>query len=285
MEVVEGIEPLRRRLDAERRVGRTVGLVPTMGSLHAGHRSLLDAARRENDVVVATLFVNPTQFGPGEDFAGYPRDLAGDRAVLEAAGTDVLFLPSVAAMYPDGPERQSIWIEPGSLAAHLCGTSRPGHFRGVTTVVAKLLNMVEPDHLYLGQKDAQQAAILARMVRDLGFPVTVRILPTVREQDGLAISSRNAYLSPGERAQAPALRHALLRAREMVAGGERDVRCLIAAVEGTIAEEAPEARIEYISVVDGATLQPLDRVEGDVLIALAVYLGTARLIDNIEVSA
>ncbi|HZU14590.1 MAG TPA: pantoate--beta-alanine ligase [Chloroflexota bacterium] len=284
MDVVEDVSELRRRVGAERCAGRTIGLVPTMGYLHAGHRSLLDAARRDNDMVVASIFVNPTQFGPGEDLASYPRDLKRDHAVLDAAGTDLLFLPSAADMYPDGAGAQAIWVEPGALAGNLCGASRPGHFRGVATVVTKLLNMVQPDTLYLGQKDVQQAAILRRMVRDLAFPVSVRVLPTVREPDGLALSSRNAYLTPEERAEAPALKRALDCALAMIGTGERDVARLVAGMEEVIRRDAPDGRIDYISVVDAATLQPVVSLQGDVLIALAVYLGKARLIDNAEIT-
>jgi pantoate--beta-alanine ligase len=262
--------------------GHSVGLVPTMGFLHEGHRSLVRAARRENDLLVMSIFVNPTQFGPSEDFEHYPRDGDRDRTLASGWGTEVLFTPTVEEMYPAGPGGQQVWVEPGSLADHLCGSSRPGHFRGVATVVAKLFAMLEPDRAYFGQKDAQQLAIVRRMARDLGFPVDVRAVPTVREEDGLALSSRNVYLSPQQRAQAPILRRALLEAAEGVENGERNPVAIEAMVRSRISTGAPGARIDYVSVVDGETLQPVRGPIGDeVLIALAVYFGRTRLIDNI----
>jgi pantoate--beta-alanine ligase len=265
--------------------GQSVGLVPTMGYLHEGHRQLMAAARADNDLVVTSIFVNPTQFGPTEDFERYPRDIDRDRTLAADWGTDLLFTPTLEEMYPGGPAGQQVWVEPGSLAEHLCGASRPGHFRGVATVVTKLFTMLEPDRAYFGQKDAQQLAILRRMVRDLGFPVEIRAVPTVREEDGLALSSRNVYLDRDQRAQAPVLRRALLEAAESVENGERDPEAIEIMVRSRINVGAPGAGIDYVSVVDSETLQPLPGPIGrEVLIALAVYFGRTRLIDNITAS-
>jgi pantoate--beta-alanine ligase len=256
-----------------------------MGYLHEGHLSLVAAARRETDLVAVSIFVNPTQFGPSEDFERYPRDIVRDRDLAAAAGTDLLFVPSAAEMYPDGPEGQHIWVEPGSLAQYLCGASRPGHFRGVATVVAKLFAMLEPDRAYFGEKDFQQATIIRRMARDLGFPVEVRTVTTVREPSGLARSSRNVYLTDEEREQAAVLRQALLQAAKRIEGGERDPGAVEAAVRLRIASDAPTARVDYVSVVDAETLQPpAGPIDQDVLVALAVYFGGTRLIDNITAS-
>ncbi|HLJ68976.1 MAG TPA: pantoate--beta-alanine ligase, partial [Chloroflexota bacterium] len=221
LRLISDRDELSRELRAARAAERAVGLVPTLGYLHAGHAALMRQARAENDVVVASIFVNPTQFGPTEDFERYPRDLVRDRALAGAEGAAILFVPSVETMYPEGPENQRVWVDPGELARHLCGASRPTHFRGVATVVAKLFNMVSPDRAYFGAKDAQQAIIIRRMAGDLAFPVEVQVVPTVREPDGLALSSRNVYLSPAERAQAPALKHALDLARDRILAGER----------------------------------------------------------------
>lgn len=270
---------------AARCAGHAVGLVPTMGSLHEGHLNLIRAGLAENDLVVTSIFVNPTQFGPSEDYARYPRNLDRDRELAEAAGTDILFVPSVSEMYPDGDRGQQVWVDPGPLAAHLCGASRPGHFRGVATVVAKLFAMLEPDRAYFGGKDAQQAAIVRQMARDLGSPVEVRIMPTVREADGLALSSRNVYLSERERAQAPALHRALDEAAHSVGGGERRAEQLERGMREYIAREAPDASIDYASVVDAATLQPLGGlIDRPVLLAVAAYFGRTRLIDNVTAS-
>ncbi len=267
-----------RRARCER---RSVGFVPTMGYLHSGHVYLVEHARAENDLVVMSIFVNPTQFGPHEDFDRYPRDLAHDRVLAAERGVDVLFVPDNATIYPHGAEAQTIWIDPGPLADHLCGASRPGHFRGVTTVVSKLLNMVLPDRLYLGQKDAQQAVILTRMVRDLAFPTDVRIVQTVREADGLAMSSRNVYLSPREREQAVALWRSLEMAKTKIVSGERTVHRIESAMRDLIRGTAPLGRIDYLTIADLVTLEPLDEtLQGDALVALAVYFRSTRLIDN-----
>jgi pantoate--beta-alanine ligase len=275
---------LRRDLNAARCAGRSIGLVPTMGYLHAGHTRLMAEARRENDLVIASLFVNPTQFGPSEDFETYPRDLDRDRAIAAQNGVDLLFVPEPDTMYPGGPASQKIWVDPGELAENLEGASRPGHFRGVTTVVAKLFNLVNPDRAYFGQKDAQQAIIVTRMVADLAFPVSVRVVPTVREPDGVALSSRNVYLTSEERSQATALFAALQLARGLVDDGQRDPRLIERDMRGLIERAAPLARIDYLAVADLATLNPLNRpITSDALIALAAFFGQTRLIDNLIV--
>jgi pantoate--beta-alanine ligase len=255
-----------------------------MGYLHAGHARLMDGARRENALVVASIFVNPTQFGPAEDFERYPRDLAHDRSLALAHGVDVLFVPDAETMYPGGVGRQQVWIDPGDLAAGLEGAARPGHFRGVTTVVVKLINFVEPDRAYFGQKDAQQALVITHMVRDLAFPVEIRIVPTVREPDGLALSSRNVYLSTEERSQAHTLSASLQLARDLIARGERDPARLEARMRTHIESQAPLATIDYVTVADLAGLHPLqETIASDVLISLAAFFGQTRLIDNVIV--
>lgn len=276
--------PDEMRLTAEdaRRAGRSIGLVPTMGYLHEGHLELARHARRENELVVMSLFVNPTQFGPAEDFDRYPRDRERDSR-LAAPLVDVLFAPDVVTIYPDGPEGQQVWVDPGPLAEHLCGAARPGHFRGVATVVTKLFNMVRPDRAYFGQKDGQQAVIVSRVARDLAFPLEIRVIPTVREPDGLALSSRNVYLTPDERRQAPALFGALQAARRSIEEGERDAQRLERTVREHLGVEAPRARVDYVTVVDLEHIQPVTGEIGDALVAVAAYFGETRLIDNLIV--
>lgn len=275
---------LRNIVQRWQRKGESIGFVATMGYLHAGHLSLVEQARNENDRVVMSIFVNPTQFGPAEDFDRYPRDLGRDRKLAEQSGVDVLFAPTVETMYPGGAESQQLWVDPGPLAAHMCGASRPGHFRGVVTVVAKLFHLVQPDRAYFGQKDGQQALIITRMARDLSFSVEVRIVPTVREPDGLALSSRNAYLSAAERAEAAMLSRSLQLAREAMIAGERDAPRLEARMRAFITDNAPSARIDHITVADLDTLQPINgEIVGDAFIALAVFFGSTRLIDNMMV--
>ncbi len=279
MEIARTIAATRAAVAAARRAGRTIGCVPTMGALHAGHLSLVEAARRDGTFVVVTIFVNPTQFGPQEDYARYPRDEAGDLRQCEQAGANLVFLPSVEEMYPPGSVTT---VHVARLTATLCGPCRPGHFDGVATVVTKLLNIVQPDRAYFGRKDFQQLAVIRQMVRDLNTPVEIIGCPTVREPDGLAMSSRNAYLTPDERQRALALSRALIAAREAIVGGERDP----AAVEATmraVVEAARPTRIDYVSVVDPVTLQPIERIGGPVLAALAVWFGRTRLIDNVVV--
>jgi pantoate--beta-alanine ligase len=256
----------------------TVGLVPTMGALHAGHLSLVSRCRRETDHTVASLFVNPAQFGPREDLSRYPRDFEGDRRRLEEEGCALLFAPAPEEMYPAA---FGTWIEPGEVGAPLEGARRPGHFRGVATVVQKLFGILEPDRAYFGEKDAQQLAVIRSMVRDLDVPVAVVGCPIVREADGLAMSSRNRYLDPDDRRAAPVLFRALSRARDLWRGGERDAETLRAALRETLAAE-PRARVDYVSVADPGTFVELDRAEGPALLSLAVFVGGARLIDNVR---
>jgi len=257
--------------------GKKIGLVPTMGFLHEGHLSLVDMAKKSSDVVVVSIFVNPTQFGPDEDYNRYPRDLVRDKKLLRERGVDILFIPTVKDMYPNG---YTTYVEVEKLSSVLCGRSRPTHFRGVTTVVAKLFNIVKPDIAVFGEKDAQQAIIIKRMVRDLNFPIKIIIGPTIREKDGLAVSSRNTYLSEDERKDAPILYQALLLAKNLIENGERDVNKIISSMKKLIQKKG-SAKIEYISIVRKDTLEPIRWIQGEVLIALAVWFGKARLIDNI----
>jgi len=276
MQVITSVAALRQHLGEQRTAGKRIGLVPTMGFLHAGHLSLVDAARRECDVVVMSIFVNPKQFGPNEDFESYPRDMARDLCLAGDGGVDVVFTPEVSEVYPEGFQSE---VSVRGLTEPLCGASRPGHFNGVTTVVAKLFNMVGPDRAYFGQKDYQQAAVTQRMVTDLNMPLTVVVCPIVRESDGLAMSSRNAYLNPAERLAARVLWRALNVAESRLAAGERQAASLAAAVREVIAAE-PLARIDYVAVCDPQSLAPLEALPETVLVALAVYVGRTRLIDN-----
>lgn len=279
MEVLDRITGLRDRLDAERRQGRSIGFVPTMGYLHAGHASLIERAAASDDVVVATVFVNPLQFGAGEDLDAYPRDPEGDAALAEAAGCDLLVMPRVEEMYP-GPVLTSVAV--AELASTMEGASRPAHFAGVCTVVAKLFNLVGPDRAYFGEKDYQQLAIIRRMAADLSFPVEVVGCPTVREPDGLARSSRNVYLSPEERAAAPVLHRALCEGVAAVLSGESDAARVRATVEDVIRSE-PLGELDYVEVADPATLAPLEKCgQGDRIFG-AVRFGRARLIDNVAI--
>lgn len=275
MKTCRTVASLRRALAA--RAGARVGFVPTMGCLHEGHLSLVRASRRENDVTVVSVYVNPSQFAAGEDLERYPRDERRDAALLRREGVDVLFLPADAEMYP-APYRT--WVDVAGLDDKLCGRSRPGHFRGVATVVLKLLNLVRPQRAYFGQKDAQQALVIRQLLRDLHLRVRLRVLPIVRDADGLALSSRNLYLSPQERRAALALPKALRRARERVAAGERDARALRAAMAAEIARE-PLLQVDYIAVVRLDDLEEAAVVEpGNALVAVAVRAGRTRLIDN-----
>jgi len=261
--------------DARRR-GLLVGLVPTMGALHEGHRSLLRRARSECGWVAASIFVNPTQFGPNEDLARYPRPIERDLAICDEDGVDLVFTPSDEAMYLPN---HTTWVEVGELSQKMCGMSRPGHFRGVTTVVSKLFNIFAPDRAYFGLKDLQQVVVIERMVRDLNFPIEIVRCPTVREPDGLAMSSRNAYLSPEERKAALCLHEALLAFEQEVASGERRARVLMETMaEQVIAE--PRAILDYVAIVDARTLEDVEEVRGETAAALAVWVGNTRLIDN-----
>ena len=255
----------------------TLGLVPTMGALHAGHLSLVARARGENDRVAASIFVNPAQFGANEDLAAYPRTPENDLRLLESLGVDAVWAPSPGDVYPPGFQT---YVTVDDVSAPLEGARRPGHFRGVATVVAKLFNVFQPDRAYFGQKDAQQVAVIQRMALDLSFPVDVVVCPTVREADGLALSSRNVFLSREERRAAPVVHRALLAARAAFGSGERDAERLRAVLSGTLAAE-PLARPDYVSVSDAVTLRELERVTGPALVSLAVRFGETRLIDNV----
>jgi len=261
-----------------REAKRPLGLVPTMGYLHRGHLSLVDYARKENRALVVSVFVNPTQFGPQEDLAAYPRDMERDMALLEGGGTDVVFAPPVEEMYPPGYDT---WVEVDRLARRLEGEARPGHFRGVATVVAKLFNIVRPERAYFGQKDGQQAAVIGRMASDLNMGVQVVVLPTVREPDGLAMSSRNIYLTPEQRKAAPSLYCALSRVRELWQGGERDAERLRREARAMLEAEPLVEAIDYVSVADAETLEELDTVDRPAMVSLAARMGRARLIDNV----
>ncbi len=276
MQVVKTVAGVRELVAAWRRQGLTVGLVPTMGYLHEGHASLVRRALSECDRVVVSVFVNPTQFGPGEDLQSYPRDPAHDQALLEGLGAHALFYPAVEEMYLPGA---CTWVNVEGLTEGLCGKTRPTHFRGVCTVVTKLFNIVAPDRAYFGQKDAQQLAVVRRMVRDLNMNLEVVGCPIVREADGLAKSSRNTYLSPQERTAACVLSRALSAAQERIKAGERDASAIVAGMRRVI-EAEPLARIDYVEAVDALTLAPVTRIEGEVLFAMAVYIGKTRLIDN-----
>jgi pantoate--beta-alanine ligase len=257
--------------------GERIAFVPTMGALHAGHVSLLAAAREHGDRVALSIFVNPRQFGPNEDLARYPRDLAGDLAKAASVGTDVAFVPEVRDMYPPGAETV---VEVRELSQGLCGARRPGHFAGVATVVCKLFGIVRPHVALFGEKDFQQLAVIRRMVADLSLPVTIVGRPTLREQDGLAMSSRNAYLSPAERARAVAMFRGLSAARERFQAGERQASVLVAAALAEIA--ASMDRVDYAEIRDAESLRPLDRIEQPAVILAAAFLGTTRLIDNMR---
>ncbi len=276
------IAELRETVDEIRGKGIPIGLIPTMGALHAGHLSLIRAARSAGDFAVVSIFVNPAQFGANEDLERYPRDLRRDREMCEEAGAHLIFAPSEKEMYPEG---YCTWVEVvGGLAAGLCGRARPGHFRGVCTVVTKLLNSCAPDRAYFGEKDAQQLAVITRMVRDLDMRVKIVSCPTVREADGLAMSSRNTRLKPDERAQAPVLFRALSVAARRVKDGELNAAAVDVDVRSILAE-APLGEIEYVEIVRADDLTPVTRLEGECLIALAVRFGDVRLIDNIRVTA
>lgn len=262
---------------AEQRAGRRVGFVPTMGALHEGHLSLVRAARAQCDVVVVSIFVNPTQFGPNEDLAKYPRSFEQDKAMLESCGVSAVFYPSVEEMYPAGA---TTWVAVEGLSERLDGRSRPGHFRGVSTVVSKLFNIVQPQFAFFGQKDAAQVAVIRRMLRDLNFDVQIVVCPIVREQDGLAMSSRNAYLSAQERKQALILSRSLERVRRLHEQGETSPEKLSSAGKQVMAEE-PAVKVDYFEVVDPDTLEPVSDVTKGALVAVAAYVGTTRLIDNL----
>lgn len=280
MQIVTHIAELKQKIREARARGNTIGVVPTMGYLHEGHLTLMRRARTEQGFVIATLFVNPLQFGPTEDYAVYPRDLSRDSALAESTGINVLFAPSVDEMYPAGNGRTLTFVDVEKITTFLCGASRPGHFRGVATVVTKLFNITEADVAYFGQKDAQQVAVIRRMVADLNMNVKIVPVPIVRESDGLALSSRNQFLSPAQRQAGLVLFRSLTRARALLEDGERDSAVILSAMNELIRQE-PMAELDYIAIVDTQTLEPLKQISGDALVALAARFGKTRLIDNL----
>jgi pantoate--beta-alanine ligase len=280
MEIIEAIGDLRKAIRKARAAGQTIGLVPTMGYLHDGHLSLMRRARKENDLVVATVFVNPTQFGPNEDFEAYPRDEQRDIDLMQSENVDIAFMPESSDLYPDG---YATYVNvQGPMTHTLCGASRPGHFKGVTTIVTKLFHLTAPHRAYFGQKDAQQVAVIRQMVRDLDFDLQVVSCPTVREPDGLAMSSRNSYLSESQRTDAVVISKALFEARDMIVAGETQACKVIEHIRSRIGA-VNQADIDYLSVVDFNTLGDLEILEGSVLIAVAVKFGSTRLIDNLAI--
>ena len=276
MKIVHTINEIRQSVLEKKKQNTRVGLVPTMGALHAGHGLLIEAAANECDFVVVSIFVNPTQFGLGEDFEKYPRTLESDAAYCEQLGADVIFAPSADQMYP---AQQLTWVDTEKLTGVLCGASRPGHFKGVTTVCAKLFNIVQADIAYFGQKDAQQAMVIQRMVKDLNMPLEIRVCPIIREDDGLAMSSRNKYLSTDQRKQALCLYKALTTCQSQIAAGQRQAAPLIDAMSRMIQQH--QGQIDYISITDPHTLEPLEQIEQRALVLVAVYIGKTRLIDNL----
>jgi pantoate--beta-alanine ligase len=277
LEVVTSPREMQERAERLRAAGRRIALVPTMGYLHAGHVALLEEGRRRGDRLVLSIFVNPTQFGPNEDLDRYPRDLPGDLAKAAGAGTDVVFVPERAGMYPPGHQTS---VQVHTLEQGLCGANRPGHFVGVATVVCKLFNIVRPHLTVFGEKDFQQLAVIRRMVRDLDMPVEVVGLPTVREADGLAMSSRNKFLSPDERSRAVAISRALFAARDACRAGQRDAATLVSAAHATVA--AAVTRLQYIELRDAETLETIATVDRPAVLAVAAFLGQTRLIDNVR---
>ena len=280
MQTFTTVKEMQNWCREQKRAGKTIGLVPTMGYLHQGHLALVNESRRKCDLTIVSIFVNPIQFGVGEDFEDYPRDLARDSELLDNEQVDALFAPSVREMYPPG---YNTFVEvAGEMSEKLCAQSRPGHFRGVTTVVSKLFNICLPDEAFFGQKDAQQVMILEKMAEELNFPLTITRVPIIRENDGLALSSRNVYLTPELRTQALVLNRSLLAARDLILGGERNAARVKAALEESIAA-SPDADIVYAEIYDAANLKDVENIEGRVLMALAVKFGSTRLIDNLIV--
>ncbi|MCX8029095.1 MAG: pantoate--beta-alanine ligase [Brevinematales bacterium] len=277
MRIIHKPEEIQREMISLKKCNKTIGFVPTMGALHDGHLSLVRQSKKDNDVTVVSIFVNPIQFGPSEDYDRYPRQFDKDRKILEKEAVDYVFYPSVDDMYPDGFET---YVNLEKLPNHLCGLSRPGHFKGVATVVSKLFNIVQPDRAYFGQKDYQQAQIIKKMVRDLNFPIEIVMMPIVREEDGLAMSSRNVYLSDEERQRALYVYKTLQKAREIILSGSRDVAEIRKTLSNFI--EPFVSKVDYIEIIDPETLDSLKEIpqKGSVVVAIAVFIGRTRLIDN-----
>ena len=277
IEIISSLKGFQNYCRSNRLARKTIGLVPTMGFLHEGHLSLMRQSRADNDISVISIFVNPTQFGPAEDYDAYPRDLDRDSRMASEAGVDVIFAPSARDMYPEG---YATYVNIERITEKMCGTSRPGHFRGVTTVVSKLFNLAQPHRAYFGQKDAQQAIVIKQMARDLNFDIEIIVMPIIREEDGLAMSSRNKYLSPEERKAALVLRKSLLMAEGLFKSGVTEAAIIYNRIKDMIDFE-PLAKIDYISIVDADTLDDVGKLRQNTLIALAVFIGKTRLIDNI----
>ena len=280
MKIIVSPKEIQTYCNQVRTEGKTIGLVPTMGAFHDGHLSLMRSARIENDLVVTSIFVNPTQFGPKEDFNAYPRDLESDSKLASQVGVDVIFAPTVNDMYPNG---YATFVNVERITEKLCGASRPGHFRGVTTVVAKLFNIIRPHKAYFGQKDAQQCVIIKRMTEDLNFDIEIVIMPTIREADGLAMSSRNKYLNAQERQSALVLSKSLSMAQDMIKSGQTNAVDILHNMKQMI-EAEPLAKIDYISIVDSETLDDIKEIKANTLIALVVFIGKTRLIDNMIIN-
>lgn len=280
MKTIEKISRMSTFVKMMKREGKSIGLVPTMGYLHEGHLSLVKAAKKHTDVVVMSIFVNPIQFGPKEDFEKYPRDLKRDEEMAREAGVDVIFYPSLKDIYPEG---YSTYVIVEKLTSNLCGESRPGHFTGVATVVTKLFNIVKPEVAYFGQKDMQQAMMIKKMASDLNMDTEVKMMPIVREKDGLAMSSRNVYLNDAERRDAVVLYQSLKSAESLIKNGERDARKVIRAIEDMI-KAKPSAKMEYVKVVDAGTMKDLKMITGEIALAIAVFFGHTRLIDNLTIT-
>ncbi len=279
MELFTSGRELREVVKGLKRQGKSVGFVPTMGFLHEGHKSLMECARKENDVLIVSVFVNPTQFGPDEDLESYPRDIDRDKALMASAGVDYVFYPSVEEMYPQG-YCTYVNVE-GTLTKLLCGASRKGHFRGVATVVTKLFNLCVPDRAYFGMKDAQQVSVIQRMVEDMNIDIEIVPCPIFRESDGLAMSSRNTYLNEEQRKDALVLSRSLQHAKALIVSGERDPEKVYKSMKAMI-DAVEYAKIDYIEILNGHTLEPVQIIEGDILIALAAWFGKPKLLDNIR---
>jgi len=275
MKVITEIDKMKTYARIMKKENKLIGFIPTMGYFHEGHLSLMKQARKQSDKVIVSVFVNPIQFGPGEDYKKYPRNMKKDEELAKSCGTDVLFCPKKEDMYPAG---FSTYVNVERLTETLCGKSRPEHFRGVTTAVIKLFEIIKPDIAYFGQKDGQQAFVVTKMLEDLNMDITMQVLPTIREEDGLAMSSRNKYLTVSERKDASSIAKSLKLATDLINSGEEDVKKIIKKMEGAL--EAPSIKIDYISIVDTENLKEVPRVRGEVLIALAAFVGKTRLIDN-----
>jgi pantoate--beta-alanine ligase len=281
MKIIREIKGLKKEIAKLKSANKTIGFVPTMGALHDGHLSLVRKAQRENNIVVVSIFVNPIQFGPKEDFKSYPRDLKRDAFLCRKEGVDIIFYPKAQDMFPEGFKT---YVEVEELSNLLCGQSRSGHFKGVATVVAKLFNIVGPDEAYFGRKDAQQSVIIKKMVEDLNIPLKIKLIPTVREKDGLAMSSRNVYLSSRERKDALVLFRSLNLAKALIKTGVKDTDKIILGIRKLI-EKKKTAKIDYVSIVDEGTLRPVKKIVNKCLVVLAVWVGKTRLIDNIVINS